>query len=402
MIGCKESLSRKDRPPDRQRETGFTLIEMLVSLVVLVAIIAIVFSVTQETSKAWTNTTGKIEGFRNARTAFDAMSRTLSQATLNTYYDYAYVNGGSLKFVPLGNSTLPTTYARNSDLQIISGQGATLLTGITGYSAVTHAIFFQAPLGQVSPANSSSLGDLDKLLNACGFYVVYGPDFATPTFLPGAPKRYRYRLIQFAQPSDNLSVYVAGNKGTSNWYLPFIQSDATAATAIPSTPPTSNFTLAENIIALIIEPKLSLKDEMAADATYGINTASTPLGTALAPNYAYDSSTPGQGGTLSASGASSRPMLNSLNQLPPVVQVTMVALDEASAMKLGNTTAAPNALLGLNATLFTEAKNFQADLQTLKDNLSATPGNAAQNKMKLNFRVFQTEVAIRGAKWTSN
>jgi uncharacterized protein (TIGR02599 family) len=394
MSGWNNSGSRTSHRFALRTNRGFTLVEMIVSMVILGAIVAIIYSMIQETSNAWKNTSGKIEGFRNARTAFDAMTRTISQATLNTYFDYAYVNGGSLNFIPLGNSTPPTTYARNSDLQIVEGQASSLLTSVTGYSCVTHAIMFQSPLGEVSPANASTMGSLDKLLNACGFYVTYGPNPVKPSFLPSSPPRYRYRLMQFSQPSDSLCIYAQNasgqriNWGNSNWYLPFIQSDATAVT------PTSDFVLAENVIALILEPKLALKDEAAADTAYGISTTSTPLGTALAPNYAYDSSTVGQGGTLNATtGRYSQPLLNSMNQLPPVIQVTVVALDEASALKLGNTTTAPNTALGLTSTLFTQAKNFQSDMTTLQSALNAS---------HLNYRVFQTDVAIRGAKWTSD
>src|ERR1700677_4331589 len=77
----------------RARAGGFSLLEMLVSMAILGLIMAIVLSMTQQTSSLWKNTSGKIEGFRNARTAFDAMTRTLSQATLQTYYDYQDSHG---------------------------------------------------------------------------------------------------------------------------------------------------------------------------------------------------------------------------------------------------------------------------------------------------------------------
>ncbi len=390
MVRSSALVARRHPCVKRGNCASFTLVEMLVATVILVIMIGILFSITQETSRAWKSTTGNVEVFRNSKTAFDTMTRTLSQATLNTYYDYAYLNNGTNAFVSLGSSTIPTTYARNSDLQIVSGQGSALVTGVTSYTAVTHAVFFQAPLGMsTNTANSN----LDSLVNACGFYVAYGPDPSTPSFMPTTP-RYRYRLMQFTQPSDNLRIYASGNKGTSNWYLPVIQNDAT------TTPATSDFVLAENVIALIILPKLSVNDEVAAEAAYGTSVTGT-LGTALAPNYSYDSSTVGQGGTLNANGIAPYPLLNSFNQMPPVFQITMVAIDEASAIKLCTTSAAPNAKLGLNG-LFTQAKNLQTDLQQLENNLAAAPGNVAGNTIPLSFRVFQTEVAIRGAKWTSD
>jgi uncharacterized protein (TIGR02599 family) len=368
---------------------------MLVSITILLVIVGILFGMTQETSNVWKNTTGKVEVFKNARTAFEVMTRTISQATLNTYYDYATVNGNAYSFVSLGSETSPTTYARNSDLQIVSGQGTTLLSSVTGtYTPVTHSIFFQTPLGIVS---NSSYSNLSGLLNACGFYIVYGPDNTLPSFLPSVV-RYRYRLMQFTQSSENLSIY-AGNKGTSNWYLPFIKSDLASTTSTSNTvdatlaQTTSDFVLAENIIALVILPKLSSQDEALAETTYGTAVTGT-MGTALAPNYAYNSTTIGQALSLSGStGLSQYPLLNSYAQMPPVMQVTMVAIDEASAAKLGNTTTPPNTQLGLSSTLFTQAKNFQTDLASLTGSLTAA---------HMNFKVFQTNVAIRNSKWTSD
>ncbi|HEY0256386.1 MAG TPA: Verru_Chthon cassette protein C [Candidatus Methylacidiphilales bacterium] len=361
------------------KRRGFTLVEMLVATAILVIIVGILFGMTQEMSKVWTSSAGKIEAFRTSRGAFDALTRTLSQATLNTYYDYFDSSGVSASSP--GFNGRPFSYGRQSDLQFVSGQGNLLLTGLTGYNVVSHAVFFTAPLGMTTTSNYVSL---NTLLNACGFYVVYGPDSVRPNFLPATP-RYRYRLMQFVQASDALSIYVAGNKGTPQWYLPPVQAD------FGGTPATSNFVLAENVIALILLPKLAAQDEIWAETNYSI---SSPLGTALAPNYSYDSSKVGQGGAVNPStGQSQAPMLNSLNQLPPVIQVTMVTLDESSAVKLGNTTAAPNARLGLTTSLFTQAQNYKADLKSLTDTLSAG---------HLNYRVFQTDVALRAAKWSSS
>ena len=361
----------------RSRRAGFTLVEMMVATAVLLAIMGICFTIIEGTNSIWKNTTGKIEGFRNARAAFDAMTRTLSQATLNTYYDYVDSSGNFTSQPGSGFSGVPVAYGRRSDLQIISGQGAAMLPGITPYAALTHAIFFQAPLGQVTSANSSvssssAMGGLNNLLNTCGFYVAYGPDPGVPSFLSAAyPTRNRYRLMQFTQPSDLLAIY--GNQGTSKWFLNPIVAD------LATSSPAENAVLAENIIALVILPKLPSNDEAA------LNLSSIPLGTALAPSYSYDSTQKGQA-TVNA-------YLNSLHQLPPVIEVTMVAIDEASALKMGNTTTAPNTALGLTSSLFTQAKNLNADLASLENSLAAG---------HVNFRVFQTEVAIRGSKWTAN
>ena len=361
----------------KRRRAGFTLVEMLTATAVLLAIMGICFTLIEGTNRIWKNTTGKIEGFRNARSAFDAMTRTLSQATLNTYYDYVDASGNFTSQPGAGYSGVPVAYGRRSDLQIVSGPGTSLLPSITPYAAVTHAIFFQAPLGQVTSANSSvtsssAMGSLNSLLNTCGYYVAYGPDPSVPSFLRAAyPSRNRYRLMQFTQPSDLLAIY--GNQGTSKWFLNPIVADLGTGS------PSENAVLAENIIALIILPKLPSNDEAA------LNLSGVPIGCGLAPSYAYDSTQKGQA-TVNA-------YLNSLHQLPPIIQVTMVAIDESSALKMGNTPTAPNTALGLSSSLFTQAANLNTDLTSLENRLSAG---------HVNHRVFQTEVAIRGAKWTSN
>jgi len=381
----------------RPGPAGFSLVEMLVATTILVIIVGILFVITQQTTIVWKNTTGKAEVFRSARAAFDTMTRTISQATLNTYYDYATVTSSSYTFVS-GGTTLPSTYARNSSLQIVAGlnsSGQSWINGSSGgYTPVTHGIFFQAPLGI---SNVAPNGKLNGLLNSCGFYIVYGPDPAAPAYASATPK-YRYRLMEFLQPTESFSVY--GNTGSSgSWFANAINTDLSASTQ------TSNFVLADNVIALIILPKLSANDEKTAETNYGLNTTTYPLGTALAPNYTYDSTTLGQGGTIITSGASigktTYPLLNSFNQLPPVFQVTMIAIDEASAQRVCTTSVAPNSKLGLpsgftklfcNATGHTAA-SFSNDMTTVE---------TALKNAKVKYRVFQTDVAIRGAKWTSD
>jgi len=105
-------------------------------------------------------------------------------------------------------------------------------------------------------------------------------------------------------------------------------------------------------------------------------------GTALAPSYFYDS-------TLK----NPVPAINPEHQLPPNVRVTMVAIDEPSAIRLAHGQTMPD--FGL-ANLFltngtTTAANYAADLQTLQTNLTA---------QHCSFRVFTSNVVIRGAKWS--
>lgn len=351
---------------------AFTLVELLVSMAILALLLVLLASMTDATRRTWTYTTGKIEEFRDAREAFEAITRRLSEATLNTYWDY-------------DNDTSPTKYERQSELRFISGPAATLLTGVNGSNGnpiqtVTHATFFQAPLGYTSNA---SYTNLQSLLNTWGFYIQFDSDSQTrPVFMNSASNppalRYRFRLMELMEPSDMLTlysktsgmtVYSGSNQYTGmDWFTTPLKSASLPARV-----------LAENVVALVLLPKLTPQDQTANGATY--------TDASLSPTYLYDST----GANMTTT---TDPNLNPTNQLPPVVQVTMVAVDEASynryqATQSGTTMPAlyPTGTSGL----FVQSVSYAADLQTLQTQLEAN---------KVNFRVFTSNVSIKGAKWS--
>ena len=133
--------------------------------------------------------------------------------------------------------------------------------------------------------------------------------------MTGATQR-RYRLMEFMEPAEDLNVY----QNPDGWL------DAVAGG-------TKSHVIASNIIALVILPKLPSVGP-AGDPTVD------PDGDNLAPSYEYDSTSEGQ--------ASAGPEYNSLHQLPPVVEVTMVAIDASSAanLEMENGTSPPNFGLG--------------------------------------------------------
>jgi len=335
---------------------GFTLVEMFVSLAVLALIMVILFSLLDQTSKVVNNSSGKIETFESARNAFETMTRTIKMATLNSYYDYIYTNPNSASRAP---TTTTPSYQITSDLHFISGDPQTLglvasipTQGSSAPSAVlnTQAIFFQAPLGY---SQNASYQYLDNLLNACGFFLQYGPDVPPGTGLFAASNtRYRYQLMQFIQPAESLSVY---STSMTNNPLSWFNSFFSVSTNIHA--------IADNVIALILLPQ---------------NPNGT-TGNALTSNYVYDSR------------STSNTAMD--NVLPPVVLVTMIAIDEGSARKMGNNTTQPAEISTALQNKFTNTANFQTDLQNLQTSLnSATP--------PVNYRVFQTQVALRSAKFT--
>lgn len=362
---------------------------MAVLLVLLVGLVGMV----NQTSSLWRNTTGRIEQYRQAREGFEALTRRLSQATLNTYLDYVDANGNPRASSSSNATTIaafvPARYIRQSELRMISGPnlaGSTTTIPPTMPPRPTHAVFFQAPLGFVG--DTPDYGGLENLLNTWGYYVEFNnngttglnPDGTGLQMLPAFVKvadRYRFRLMEMMQPSESLSIYnyTSGNAGLKstdpkgmNWF-----TDGLAQKKV-------SHVLAENIIALVILPKLSPGDQAAGQYA----------DSSLAPRYTYDTTLPGNG--------ASDPNLNSRNQLPPLVTVTMVALDETSYSRVqGNLTAMPNGL-GLD-TLFQAVgdtkdpanKGFAQDLQTLEGNLQAK---------RIGYRVFTTDVSIKAAKWS--
>lgn len=352
-----------NHPSHITRCKAFTLIEVLVSMTIVSTLLFLLITLTNSTQKIWTFTNSKIEEYRDAREAFESITRRLSQATLNTYWDYNNVNA-------------PTKYIRQSELRFVSGNAKTLSLPS---SCVTHGMFFQAPLGYVS--NMANYKGLVNLINTCGYFVEYSDDSnLRPSFISQAllPYKKRFRLMEMFEPSDQLTLYeeevAAGGNSKyvgKSWF----------------TAPLQNYkqVLAENIIALVILPKLSPADQAAGNYK----------DSDLAPAYLYDSTGTGMS-TLSD------PKLNPTNQLPPVVQVSLVALDEASASKMTDDTA--SALQGKLNTLFAQSKNQISDLRrdTLKypDNNDDPSLEAYLISQRLGYRIFTTNVSIKAAKWS--
>ena len=324
---------------------------MLVSVAVLSLLVLVLTTITEQTGAAWRQTSGKIEQFRSARDAFDSITRRLSQATLNTYWDY-------------DNPTTPTRYIRQSELRFLSGpMDAIAGTPPGGKAWPTHGIFFQAPVGfSVTPAaGSPDPTGLENLLNTWGYFVEFGEDNASSPPFPTHTVRYRYRLYEFMEPANDLKLYnlTSGNFAYNgkDWFLPSLKANKRPVHA-----------LADNVIALVLVPKLSAQEDQTA--------------TQLAPDLLYDS-------TTSKSAAD----INPKNQLPPVVQVTMVAIDETSAARLAAGSSIPEIGLGTKfASTPAAAAKVQDDLKSLQEYLTSR---------KINFRVFTDSVILRTARWST-
>lgn len=336
------------QPISRVPIAGFTILEVLVSTLVLVFLVVLLAGITDRLSDIWKRTTGSITQWQSARSGFEAMNRRISQATLNT--TWAYYDGPN----GTGNLTTsnPKSYGRSSALHFISGPASILMSSVP--DTTSQAIFFQAPLGRTTDA---SVRGLPQILNACGYFVQFNDSvsFRPPgALLQSIPGRKRFRLMEWTQDSSELTV----QSSTGNTWFQNSNSQARP--------------MAENVIALIIRAKFSRFD-----------TTDENL---LAPEYRYDSR---ESRAFSGGGISG----NTLHQLPPVLQLTMVAIDERSAARLEqqNGGAFPTGLFA--GAPFMLASEYKKNMETLEANLVAA---------RLDYRVFSATILIRGAKWSGD
>jgi uncharacterized protein (TIGR02599 family) len=155
--------------------------------------------------------------------------------------------------------------------------------------------------------------------------------------------------------------------------------------------------LAENVVALVILPRLTPQDEAA-------RAKQTPPKTELlCPLYDYDSKrlSNSKSGIANPLLKAADPDLNPKNQLPPVITVAMVAVDETSAQRMVARSGS-DPTLGLKLQdLFIDATLMENDPRT------AAPGDGDLSKLeaqlieqRLTYRIFVSNIAIRGAKWS--
>jgi uncharacterized protein (TIGR02599 family) len=337
-------------------QSAFTLVELMVACAVL-AVMLILISVTiGQVSKGVKTSTEKVDAFQSARTGLESVTRAVSVATLNTYLDY-YVSNST--YQPRGSSTNPPQfYGRQSDLHFLAtnlGNGG--LTTLSGLTTVTHGLFFQAPLGYSTNTNSTPPG----AVNGCGFFVAFGNDPTKPTnsAFAGLLDRPRFRLYQWLPSSDSLSVDLNTGRLTNSTWI---------------TPTNGVRPLAENIIAFVVRMPDTSSGSIATNATdYGWNSL-----------------------TNWTSAMTNQP--SQMHQLPPLINVTMVAIDEAAANRLINPTVTDVTTaitaLGLPSdytSRFTNNSQYDTDLQMVESALVAR---------KIPYRVFTTTIPLRGSRWS--
>lgn len=441
--------------------SGFTLAEVLVSSVLIVVIMGLLLTTVSQTQKVWSGTTSKVAQFQAARTSFESMTRRLAQATLNTYWrawdgasatdrdNFYFTRKADLQFL-----TGP------SDV-IFKNPALTDVDGDISEVFPTHSMFFFGPLGYTEEApltnDKNPMGAklrfrmTDSLLSATGYFVEFG-DEKKPEFLEKLdhPPKYRYRLKELNVPSEMVTVMrqpsIADvvkmvNAGTINlrqlteqfildqdenlnstaYYPGLVDSRTRSILSTFKRPswmkvalfretversaskPVSNFrftrNMADNIIALVVLPKLAERDRGSLTGTGGTPDPEN-IGE-LAPEYAFDSWR--KVAPSAASSGNDADDDNLLKEkkfpprdclLPPIIQVTMVAIDEPSAERMD---LQPGGLPKWTDGLFKKVKSekdYFRDLAELEKRLQEDPARPA-------YRVFTNDVVIRSSKWST-
>lgn len=312
---------------------AFSLLEALVATAVLILLVTVLFSTLDNSSRALRRANAQMEAFQEARTAFDTLVRSLRSATLNTYWEY-------------DNPTQPKRYIRQSELHFVARPGSAAGPGQDG-------IFFQSARSYNTDQGGGRA--LTGVLNTCGFYVEFGPD-SPPA---GIPVRHRHRLRQLLLPGEQMTAYRSGAANDFRWFSDYWNESAT---------------LADNVILLLAWPKLKSPLD-----------PNDPDSDSLTSDYSYNSRT----------GARDDPQPPTANQMPPLIELTMVVIDEASAARMEAGNAAPAQITAALAGLFETSTraDYEKDMAELERRLQASVPPIA-------YRIFHTTLPIEESQWS--
>jgi uncharacterized protein (TIGR02599 family) len=455
-----------------RKNSAFTLIEVMVSSALIVVIMGFLMYTMDQTQRTMRGADSKVGQFQTARVAFEAMTRNLSQATVNTYWD--------LDFGVKNGKVQPVGYRRNSDLHFVSGVAASQkILNSTEIIDPTHAIFFQAPLGvsyqddhtEVTATGYAPVDDnvdpsqtnddltpkrkyrfLNGLLNVCGYYIHWGADPRVPTFLKQdlasdkINRRYRYRLTEVTQPTETVTVFnnpwytrhkIADpktriektfNASPNDGARSRIYENATDWIKVaigqlsPTLGPRINYSrpLADNIVAMIVVPKLPESDRKGGDKTR-LDDLTTDYEYDSRPQSVYNASFDDANPSFRKGTAQIQTLLSDQDpkreytqyaQLPPILQVTLVAIDEDSGAKLESSLGTPENgppihwANGLFKTLnkvtdFTDDLGDPADPESTSLLGRLSGRDRSLRLPKMNYRIFTTDVVMRAAKWSN-
>ena len=382
-------------------ERGFTLVELMVSIAILVILMMVMTQFVGLVQRNWVRSNARVSQFREARLAFDTFTRHVSQATLNTYWESA---SDPFRTDAAGQQvTRARANLRQSELQFVCGPTMRLLTSAGGSKAdyPGHAIFFQAPLGVTrlvaSTAAQANTENMVNLLCGRGYFVEWGDDKPyRPPFLNqlnSVPPRFRLRLMEYSPTAEMNRIYADGFrlidpadrtkiKNTRLWF----QDALTATVRDNETSASRAFTrpIAENILALVISPRVEIN-------TAAGGAVQQPF--AIAPQYEFDSTLITSPGATLIGGPQ-----GTQHQLPPLLRVSMVVLDQRAAETLSGNETLRKQVLDQASSLFASAAEYDSDLEGTPEK----PGKLKQLLMsnRLDYRVFATTIALKQGRWS--
>ena len=399
-IGPFTSFSA-DSSRQSRHHAAFTLVEVMVSVTILVVLMLLTTQVVGVVQRNWVRTNARVSQFREARMAFDTITRNLTQATLNTYWENTF---DLVRTDSLGQQvTRARANQRQSELQFTCGPTTRLLTSASGSkgSYPGHAVFFQAPLGVTrlvaSTGSQANTENMVNLLCGRGYFVEYGDDQPyRPPFLNqlnSVPPRFRLRLMEYSPTAEMNRIYAdpfrlidpadrTKIKNSRLWFQDALNTTVQQNETVGSRAFTRP--IAENILALIISPRI----ETNAGTGGGNNQ---PF--AIAPQYEFDSTLVTSPGATLIGGSQGMQ-----HQLPPLLRVSMVVLDQRAAETLSGNDTLREQVLGQVSSLFVSAAEYDADLEgTLEQ-----PGKLKQLLMsnRLDYRVFTTTIALKQGRWS--
>lgn len=381
---------------------GFTLVELMISITILVILMLVVTQVIGIVQRNWVRSNARVSQFREARIAFDTLTRNLGQATLNTYWESA---SDPFRTDAAGQQvTRARANLRQSELQFVCGPTTRLLTSAAGSKEnyPGHAVFFQAPLGVTrlvaATGAQANTENMVNLLCGRGYFVEWGDDKPyRPPFLNennAVPPRSRLRLMEYSPTTEMNRIYADGFrlidptdrtkiKNSRRWFqealTTVVQQNEQVATRAFTRP------IAENILTLVISPRI--ETNVASGGGGGVQPFS------IAPQYEFDSVlVTSPGATTSGS------LQGTQHQMPPLLRVTMVALDQRGGETLSSNVSLRQEVLNGVSNLFTSAADYDADLEGTPDEYGKLKKLLLEKK--LDYRVFTTTIALKQARWS--
>lgn len=373
---------------------AFTLLEMLLAMTVVVLALMVVVQAMARVQDTWKMTHSKVRQAQDARAGMETMSRTIVSATLNGRWEIADADD-------------PKYLRRQSDLHFVCGPASVLLKKSNAMTG--HGIFFQAPYGYSGPTDreSSTTTTAEKVeyemlpdvLNAWGYFVEFGPDpVKLPAFITGdrraaglAPKRYRFRLMEFRQPAHELSLFQMDTSDPPKSRLSQINVQTelyewfnTPLAETNESGKRRTAVIAENVLGFIIQP---LENYEAVDSSSG-SSSNLPTVQDSPIDFVHDTRRY-QWEPASTRASTTR------HQLPASLKITMIVLDEKDWDKLTDEQAQQTGteVRGLIVSKFSKPSSFTADLGAVTGEL---------NRRRMKHREITTVLRLPGSRWTTD